>query len=103
MGAKYRAHRPAAHERDSRLRAGSRGTARRHPDGGGGAVDAHLRGERRPPMRTRWVSKPAGESYEAFLAGIQAPTIWQRQRTLGPDSLGLEECLELTFGKRNAV
>jgi hypothetical protein len=43
-----------------------------------------LRGEARPPLHTRWVSKPADESYESFLADAPAPTVWQRQMTLGP-------------------
>lgn len=43
-----------------------------------------LRGEARPPSITRWVSKPAGRSYDAFLADADAPTVWQRQMTLGP-------------------
>jgi hypothetical protein len=43
-----------------------------------------VRGEARPPTSTRWVSKPADESYEAFLAATPTPTVWQRQMTLGP-------------------
>jgi hypothetical protein len=43
-----------------------------------------VRGEARPPSSTHWVSKPAEESYESFLAATPAPTVWQRQMTLGP-------------------
>jgi len=51
---------------------------------GWGAVYLLVRGEARPPATRRWVSKPAKESYDDFLAATQAPTIWQRQMTLGP-------------------
>lgn len=36
--------------------------------------------------RATWLSKPAGETYPAFLAEIGAPgaSAWQRQMTLGP-------------------
>ena len=53
-------------------------------DEGWGGVYTLVRGDRRPPLRTRWVSKPAGESYEVFLDMVQAPTVWQRQMVLGP-------------------
>jgi len=57
---------------------------------GWGAVYLLVRGHARPPTTTRWVSKPSTESYDAFLAGTPAPTVWQRQMTLGPAS---EFCL----------
>ena len=53
-------------------------------DEGWGGVYALLRGDRRPPLNTRWVSKPVGESYEVFLSTVQAPAVWQRQMVLGP-------------------
>lgn len=51
---------------------------------GWGAVYALVRGDPRPPACPRWMSKPRGESYEAFLDRLQAPTVWQRQMALGP-------------------
>jgi hypothetical protein len=33
---------------------------------------------------TRWSSKPAGRSLEAFLESLAAPAIWMRQMVLGP-------------------
>jgi hypothetical protein len=53
-------------------------------DEGWGGVYALIRGDRRPPLSARWVSKPAGESYEVFLDTVQARTVWQRQMVLGP-------------------
>jgi hypothetical protein len=52
--------------------------------GGWAGIYLLVRGETRPPSSTRWVSKPAGQSYDAFLEAVSAPTIWQRQMTLGP-------------------
>lgn len=51
---------------------------------GWGAIYALIRGEPRPPLVTRWVSKPPGLGYEGFLASLEAPTVWQRQMLLGP-------------------
>jgi hypothetical protein len=53
-------------------------------DEGWAGIYLLVRGEPRAPLRTRWVSKPADESYEAFLAATPAATVWQRQMTLGP-------------------
>jgi hypothetical protein len=57
---------------------------------GWGAVYALVRGDAAPPARTRWLTKPRGESYEGFLDGLQAATVWQRQMVLGP---GPEFCV----------
>lgn len=51
---------------------------------GWAAIYRLLHGEPEPPATTRWVSKPADQSYEAFLAEVGAHTVWQRQMTLGP-------------------
>jgi hypothetical protein len=51
---------------------------------GWGAVYALVRGDARPPARTRWLTKSRGESYEEFLRALQAATVWQRQMVLGP-------------------
>ena len=51
---------------------------------GWGGVYALVRGVAEPPLTARWVSKPAGDSYEAFLDAVHAPTVWQRQMVLGP-------------------
>jgi hypothetical protein len=51
---------------------------------GWGGVYLLIRGQALPPLTTRWVGKPAAESYDAFLAATPAPTVWQRQMTLGP-------------------
>ncbi len=53
-------------------------------DEGWGGIYALVRGHPQPPLATRWVSKPERESYEAFLNGVQAATVWQRQMVLGP-------------------
>ncbi len=57
---------------------------------GWGGVYALVRGEAQPPPAARWVSKPAGMDYEAFVGSLTAPTVWQRQLVLGP---GAEFCL----------
>jgi hypothetical protein len=57
---------------------------------GWGAVYALVRGDAWPPARTRWLTKPRGESYEDFLGRLQATTVWQRQMALGP---GPEFCV----------
>ncbi len=51
---------------------------------GWGAVYGLVRGECRPPMATRWASKPVGRSYRAFLDSLTEPVVWQRQMVLGP-------------------
>ncbi len=51
---------------------------------GWGGVYALARGDARPPLTTRWLSKPPGESYDLFLGKLRAPTVWQRQLVLGP-------------------
>jgi hypothetical protein len=43
-----------------------------------------VRGDPRPPLRTRWTAKPRGASYAAFLDGVAESAVWQRQMTLGP-------------------
>ncbi|MBV9007496.1 MAG: hypothetical protein JO181_22710 [Solirubrobacterales bacterium] len=51
---------------------------------GWGGVYAPIRGAGEPPSTTRWLNKPGGESYDAFLDSVRAPTVWQRQMLLGP-------------------
>ncbi len=51
---------------------------------GWGGVYALIRGAGEPPLTTRWLDKPDGESYQAFLDSVRAPTVWQRQMVLGP-------------------
>jgi hypothetical protein len=51
---------------------------------GWGGVYALIRGASEPPASTRWVSKPDGLSYDAFLDSVRASTVWQRQMVLGP-------------------
>ena len=42
------------------------------------------RGEPRPPISARWVSKPREQSYDTFFEDVAESTVWQRQMTLGP-------------------
>lgn len=51
---------------------------------GWGGIYALVRGAALPPLTAQWVSKPAGESYEAFLESLPAGTVWQRRLVLGP-------------------
>ncbi len=51
---------------------------------GWGAVYGLVRGERRAPRTTLWVSKPADQSYKRFLSEVREPGVWQRQLALGP-------------------
>ena len=57
---------------------------------GWGGVYKLILGRPTVPEITRWMSKPAAESYGAFLASQEATAIWQRQMVLGP---GREFCL----------
>ena len=62
--------------------------AKRAKDGAG-AVYALVQGDAAAPTaHAAWVSKPAGMSYETFLAEVTATvpdaTVWQRQMVLGP-------------------
>jgi hypothetical protein len=51
-----------------------------------GAAGVYLlvRGVPQPPAAVRWVDKPRGVAYDAWLAEADAPSVWQRQMTLGP-------------------
>lgn len=51
---------------------------------GWGGVYGLARGVAEPPVAARWVTKPAGRSYEEFLSSLEAPSVWLRQMVLGP-------------------
>jgi hypothetical protein len=51
---------------------------------GWGAVYGLVRGTPAAPAGVRWMDKPDGERYEAFLRGVRAEALWQRQLVLGP-------------------
>ncbi len=67
------ATRQAPHDAVARLAAGGAGAVYRRLSSGAGVTGA-----------IRWVSKPAGESYAAFLPRLRAAEVWQRQMALGP-------------------
>jgi hypothetical protein len=52
--------------------------------GGAGGVYRMLSFGRGVPDVARWCSKPAGESYAAFIGRLPAAEAWQRQMVLGP-------------------
>jgi hypothetical protein len=51
---------------------------------GWGGVYRLIRGPARLPRRARWISKPSGASYEAFVDAQPEATVWMRQMVLGP-------------------
>ena len=61
------------HDAAARLVAGGAGGVYRQVSPGSGAVD-----------RATWLYKPAGVSYDDFLARLPPAEIWQRQMVLGP-------------------
>lgn len=55
------------------------------PAGGVGALYGHVRGAVSTPPCAVFQSKPTGESYAAYLAGLPSGAeVWQRQMVLGP-------------------
>ncbi len=52
--------------------------------GGAGGLYRRLSSGAGVPEVVRWMSKPAGESYPAFVARLPAVEAWQRQLVLGP-------------------
>ncbi len=51
---------------------------------GWGGVYGLVQGPARPPLTARWASKPAAETYPAFIDSLRGATVWQRQMVLGP-------------------
>jgi hypothetical protein len=70
---------------DERHRAPHDSAASRAGAGWGG-VYGLVRGEAEPPEWARWVDKPPGTPYEAFIESLapRAAAVWQRQMVLGP-------------------
>ena len=51
---------------------------------GWGGVYRLLQGDPTPPEHVHWMSKPADETYTAFIGQLGDAAVWQRQLVLGP-------------------